>query len=100
MPLRTAAKRCPEAVFLPSDPPAYLAVSERVMTTLREFPVVVEVLGWDEAFLGTGTGDPHALAEAARAAVPAETGLSCAVGTAATKFPANPAPAFAKPAAT
>jgi len=97
MPLRTAAKRCPDALFLPSDPPAYLAVSERVMTTLREFPVVVEVLGWDEAFLGTGTGDPHALAEAVKAAVAAETGLSCAVGIGDNKLRAKLATGFGKP---
>lgn len=35
MPLRTATKRCPEAVFLPPDPPAYEKVSERVMATVR-----------------------------------------------------------------
>ncbi|MEV0131948.1 hypothetical protein AB0H83_26225 [Dactylosporangium sp. NPDC050688] len=34
MPLRVAARRCPEAVFLPSDPPAYQAASARVMATL------------------------------------------------------------------
>ena len=59
MPLRTAAKRCPEAVFLASDALVYEAVSERVMATLRELPVVVEVLGWDEAFLGAHTDDPR-----------------------------------------
>jgi DNA polymerase IV len=42
--MRTAARRCPEAVFLPSDPPVYEAVSEQVMAALRELPVVVEVL--------------------------------------------------------
>lgn len=31
MPLRTAARRCPDAVFLPSDPPAYNAVSEQAV---------------------------------------------------------------------
>jgi len=36
MPLRTAARRCPEAVFLPSDPPTYEAVSEQVMATLLD----------------------------------------------------------------
>src|SRR5690349_15762096 len=51
MPMRTAANKCPEAIFLPSDPPAYDEVSARVMGVLREFPVVVEVLGWDEAFV-------------------------------------------------
>ena len=31
MPLRTAARRCPEATFLPSDPSAYEEASRRVM---------------------------------------------------------------------
>jgi DNA polymerase-4 len=98
MPLRTAAKRCPDAVFLPSDPPAYEEVSERVMATLREFPVVVEVLGWDEAFLGAQTNDPEALAADIRRAVTAETGLSCSVGVGDNKLRAKLATGFAKPA--
>src|SRR5947208_1964907 len=53
MPLRTAAKRCPEAVFLPSDPPAYEAVSEPVMTTLRELPVIVDAFDWRGRPAGT-----------------------------------------------
>ncbi|HCT75097.1 MAG TPA: DNA polymerase IV, partial [Micromonosporaceae bacterium] len=44
LPLRTAFKRCPEAVFLPVDAAAYEAASARVMATLREFDAVVEVL--------------------------------------------------------
>ncbi|GLY64385.1 DNA polymerase IV [Amycolatopsis taiwanensis] len=98
MPLRTAAKRCPEAVFLPSDPPAYEEVSERVMATLRELPVVVEVLGWDEAFLGARTDDPEALAGLIRRAVAEETGLSCSVGIGDNKLRAKLATGFAKPA--
>lgn len=39
LPLRTAARRCPDAVFLPVDKDAYEAVSERVMATLRPRPV-------------------------------------------------------------
>lgn len=98
MPLRTAAKRCPEAVFLPSDPPAYEEVSERVMAALRELPVVVEVLGWDEAFLGARTDDPEALAAQVRRAVADETGLSCSVGIGDNKLRAKLATGFAKPA--
>jgi DNA polymerase-4 len=98
MPLRTAAKRCPEAIFLPSDPPAYLEVSERVMATLREFPVIVEVLGWDEAFLGARVDDPEALAADIQRAVTAETGLSCSVGIGDNKLRAKLATGFAKPA--
>ncbi|WP_132125026.1 DNA polymerase IV [Actinocrispum wychmicini] len=98
MPLRTAAKRCPDAVFLPSDPPAYEAVSEQVMTTLRELPVVVEVIGWDEAFLGARTDDPEALAQDVRRAVAEETGLSCSVGIGDNKLRAKLATGFGKPA--
>jgi DNA polymerase-4 len=98
MPLRTAAKRCPDAVFLPSDPPVYNEVSRTVMATLRELPVVVEVLGWDEAFLGAHTGDPEALAADIQRAVKHATGLSCSVGIGDNKLRAKLATGFAKPA--
>ncbi|GAB2992152.1 DNA polymerase IV [Amycolatopsis acidiphila] len=98
MPLRTAAKRCPDAVFLPVDKPAYEEVSERVMATLRTFPVVVEVVGWDEAFVGASTDDPEALAAEIRRAVMAESGMSCSVGIGDNKLRAKIATGFAKPA--
>src|SRR5205085_3266433 len=47
MPLRTAARKCPDAVFLPVDMPAYLEASDQIMAVLRSFPVAVEVLGMD-----------------------------------------------------
>ncbi|MEV6448647.1 DNA polymerase IV [Amycolatopsis sp. NPDC051716] len=97
MPLRIAAKRCPDAVFLPSDPDAYLEVSARVMAAVRELPVVVEVLGWDEAFVGAETADPEALAAAIKEAVARETGLSCAVGIGDNKLRAKLATGFGKP---
>ncbi|MEU0792957.1 DNA polymerase IV [Amycolatopsis sp. NPDC005961] len=97
MPLRIAAKRCPDAVFLPSDPPAYLEVSEHVMAAVRELPVVVEVLGWDEAFVGAETDDPEALAVSIKDAVARETGLSCAVGIGDNKLRAKLATGFGKP---
>jgi DNA polymerase-4 len=46
-----AARKCPGAVFLPIDLPAYQRASARVMATLRAFPVRLEVQGLDEAFL-------------------------------------------------
>jgi len=98
MPLRTAARRCPDAVFLPSDPPAYEAVSDRVMAALRTLPVVVEVAGWDEAFLGAGTHDPEALAADVQRAVAQATGLSCSVGIGDNRLRAKLATGFAKPA--
>jgi len=98
MPLTTAARRCPQAVFLPTDPPAYEAASARVMATLRSFSVVVEVWGWDEAFVGAQTDDPEALAHAIRRKVLAQASLSCSVGIGDTKLRAKMATGLAKPA--
>jgi DNA polymerase-4 len=97
MPLREARRRCPDAVFLPSDRDAYDAASEEVMDTLRSFGVPVEVLGWDEAFLGVRTADPEAYAAEVRARVLDATGLACAVGIGETKLQAKTATGFAKP---
>ncbi|MDQ3154679.1 MAG: DNA polymerase IV [Actinomycetota bacterium] len=98
MPLRTAAKRCPGAVFLPSDRTVYEQASASVMATLRGFDVVVEALGWDEAFLGAETGDPEALARDVRRGVLDSTRLSCSVGIGDNKLRAKLATGFAKPA--
>src|SRR5690242_6391260 len=59
LPLRTAVRRCPEAIFLPVDRPVYEAASAQVMATLRAYAPRVEVLGWDEAFLAVETDDPE-----------------------------------------
>ncbi|WP_020393273.1 DNA polymerase IV [Kribbella catacumbae] len=96
MPLRAAAKRCPQAVFLPTDPTAYDAASAEVMDTLREFPVIVEVWGWDECFVGASTDDPEALAAQLRAAVLERTGLACSIGIGDNKVRAKLATGFGK----
>ena len=97
MPLRTAAKKCPDAVFLAVDAPAYDAASVRVMDTLRAFDVPVEVLGWDEAFMGVRTHDPEAVADDVRAAVLEATRLHCSVGVGDNKLRAKIATEFGKP---
>ncbi|MFI7453239.1 DNA polymerase IV [Nonomuraea sp. NPDC049714] len=97
-PLRTALRRCPDAVFLPSDPPAYDAASARVMATLRDFPVDVEVWGWDEAFIGARTDRPETLATAIQRAVRDRTGLDCSIGIGDNKHQAKLASNLAKPA--
>ncbi len=98
MPLRMAARKCPEAVFLPTDAAAYEEASAQVMATLRSFPVLVEVWGWDEAFVGTDTADPEALAADLQAGVTEQTGLSCSIGIGDNKVRAKHAVRFAKPA--
>ncbi|MDT5164257.1 MAG: polymerase [Mycobacterium sp.] len=98
MPLRTAARRCPDATFLPSDPEAYDAASEQVMALLRDLGHPVEVWGWDEAYLGADVEDPDALAREIREVVASATGLSCSVGISDNKQRAKVATGFAKPA--
>ncbi len=97
MPLRLAAKRCPEAIFLPVDGPAYEAASEEVMGALRSLGAVVQGLGWDEAFLGVETDDPEAFARRVQATVLAATGLHCSVGIGDNKLRAKIATDFGKP---
>ena len=97
MPLRTAYKRNPDAVFLAVDAPAYLEASERVMDVLRSFPAVVEVLGWDEAFMAVSADDPEALARDVQAAVLERTELWCSIGVGDTKIRAKLGSGFAKP---
>lgn len=97
MPMKIAARKVPDAVFLPVDAPAYEAASEQVMATLRDLGVVVEVLGWDEAFLGAITADPEALARRTQEAVLASTALHCSVGIGDNKVRAKIATGFGKP---
>lgn len=97
MPLRVAARKCLDAVFLPVDKPAYDEASAAVMEVLRSFDAIVEVLGWDEAFLGVETDDPEALAHEIRAAVLETTGLHSSVGIGDNKLRAKLATGFGKP---
>ena len=63
MPMKVAARKLPDAVFLPADNAHYEAVSAQVMAVIRELPgVVLEPIGWDEAFVGISTADPEAFA--------------------------------------
>ena len=114
MPLRTAARRLPAtAVFLPADHAAYDEASVRVMATLRSWVgreaeaggarvTALQVLGWDEAFLGAeaaapGPGDPEPLARALQDAVLRATSLHCSVGIGDNKLQAKTATGFGKP---
>jgi len=98
LPLRTAAKRLPDAVFLPVDREAYEEVSETVMEVLRSSGAAVEVMGWDEAFVGVEVSDPEAFARSLASRVRAETQLDCTVGIGENKLQAKIATGFGKPA--
>ena len=98
VPLRTAARRIPDAVFLAVDKPAYEAASAQVMAVLRGSGAVVEVLGWDEAFLGVVTDDPEAFARELQRRVREATQLESSVGIGTNKLQAKIATGFGKPA--
>jgi nucleotidyltransferase/DNA polymerase involved in DNA repair len=98
VPLRTAARRLPEAVFLPVDKDAYDAASTAVMAALRSFGRPVDVLGWDEAFIGADTDDPEGLAREIQDRVRDATALECSVGIGQNTLQAKLATSFGKPA--
>ena len=110
MPLRVAKRKCPDAVFLPVDAPAYEAASATIMATLRSLswggvPVLVQVLGWDEAFVGPAPGhgelgDPEDMATLVMTSVLTATGLHCSVGIGDNTLRAKNATAFGKPRGT
>ncbi|MFE5338838.1 DNA polymerase IV [Isoptericola sp. NPDC056578] len=98
MPLRAAVRKVPDAVLLPVDRPVYEEASAHVMETLRGLGTVVEVLGWDEAFLGYDGEDPEGFARLVQRAVLDATSLHCSVGIGDTKVRAKIATGFGKPA--
>jgi DNA polymerase-4 len=110
MPLRIAARKIPDAIILPVDQEAYLEASGHVMDTLRGLGLVVEVLGWDEAFLAAGPdgvtapddplADPMAFAAHVRDRVLEATALHCSVGVGDNKLRAKIATEFDKPRGT
>ena len=98
LPMRTAARRCPDCVFLPVDRAAYEAASDSVMTALRGLGAVTEVMGWDEAFLAVDTADPEDFARRVQQAIKAATQLDCTVGIGENRLQAKLATNFGKPA--
>jgi DNA polymerase-4 len=97
MPLRTAYKRNPEAVFLPVDERAYLEASRGVMDALRSFGAPVEVAGWDEAFLAIETDDPDAVAREIQRRILDRTRLWSTIGIGDNRLQAKLASGFGKP---
>lgn len=102
MPTAQARARCPQAVFLPPDFPAYAAASRAVMDIFRDTTPLVEPLSLDEAFLdvaGAGRliGRPAQVAALIRRRVATELELTCSVGVAPSKFVAKLGSARAKP---
>lgn len=98
LPLRTAARRCPDCVFLPVDRATYETASDEVMTALRSFGAVTEVMGWDEAFVADDSGDPEGFARQIQQRIKAATDLDSSVGIGENRLQAKLATGYAKPA--
>jgi DNA polymerase-4 len=68
------------------------------MAVLRASGAVVEVLGWDEAFLGIDDADPEGFARRLQQRVRAATQLDATVGIGQNRLQAKLATGFGKPA--
>jgi len=102
MPLRTAAKMCPHAIFVDGHPERYRECSEKVYKVLGAFSPQVEMASIDEAYLDmTGTerlhGPPLKAAHALHERMKAETRLNCSVGIGSSRLIAKVSSAQAKP---
>lgn len=102
MPMAVALRRCPQAVVLEPHFDRYTAASRHVMRLLGDVTPLVEPLSIDEAFLDVAgarrlLGGAWQIGTALRARVLAETGLTCSIGAAATKYVAKLASSVAKP---
>jgi DNA polymerase-4 len=102
MPMSVALQRCPNAIVLRGDYSSYARYSKQVMGIFEQHTPLVEPLSIDEAFLDVSGarrlhGSPAEIAWTIRERVHAETGLTCSIGVAATKYVAKVASSRAKP---
>ena len=99
MPLMTAYKLCPHAVFLPVDYDEYLRVSEVFKSVLHKFSPMMEDVGIDEAFLDLSDidKDSEQIAKEIKQQIKEATGLSCSIGIAPNKLLAKMASDLQKP---
>jgi DNA polymerase-4 len=102
MPLRTAGRLCPHAVFLDGHHAKYSEWSDRVATILAKFSPIVEMVSIDEAYLDlSGTerlhGPPLAATDNLLRTITRDTGLPCSGGLATTRLVAKVASDQAKP---
>ncbi len=102
LPLRTAAKLCPHAIFVNGHPERYRECSEKVYKVLQAFSPQVEMASIDEAYLDmTGTarlhGPPLKAAHKLHQRMKDETQLNCSIGIGSSRLIAKVSSAQAKP---
>ncbi len=102
MPLRTAAKLCPQAIFVPGHPARYRECSEKVYNVLNRFSPKLEMVSIDEAYVDmSGTerlyGPPLRAAHLLHVAMKSDTQLNCSIGIGASRLVAKVCSDQAKP---
>jgi DNA polymerase-4 len=102
MPLRTAAKLCPEAIFVNGHPDLYQEYSHKAREVLHNFSPAVEMASIDEAYIDmTGTerlhGPPLLSAHKLHQQMKLYTGLNCSVGIGSSRLMAKISSDKAKP---
>jgi DNA polymerase-4 len=102
MPLRTAYKLCPHAIFLDGHPRRYGEYSKKVREVLAGFTPVVDMASIDEACLDmTGTerllGPPLRAAHLLHERMKRLTQLNCSIGISVSRMVAKVASDQAKP---
>lgn len=102
MPLRTAARLCPQAIFVDGHPTRYREYSRKVYEILKTFSPQVDMASVDEAYMDlTGTerlhGPPLSAAHRLHQAVKRQTNLNCSIGIATARMVAKVASDQAKP---
>jgi DNA polymerase-4 len=102
MPLRTAYKLCPQAIFVDGHPDRYRDYSQKVYDVLTAFSPLVEMASIDEAYLDiTGTerlyGPPLRAAHLLHERMKTATALNCSIGIAAARMVAKISSDQAKP---
>ena len=102
MPIFQAKQKCPQGVFVPPRMSRYKAVSQHILTILKGFSPLVEMVSIDEAYLDiagcTGIlGSPREIALSIKKEIQKETCLTCSVGVAPVRFLAKIASDLDKP---
>src|ERR1700728_733154 len=102
MPLRTAYRLCPQAIFVDGHPPRYREYSRKVYEVLKKFSTQVDMASVDEAYMDlTGTerlhGPPLSAAHRLHDAMKRATALNCSIGISTSRMVAKVASDQAKP---
>ncbi|MFT5777282.1 MAG: DNA polymerase-4 [Crocinitomicaceae bacterium] len=101
MPSVTAARRCPELIFVSPRFDRYKEISTKIRAIFLEYTELVEPLSLDEAFLDVTDNEDYPsaslLAQEIRARIMSEVGLAASAGISVNKFTAKIASDINKP---